>query len=102
MARKKVTTPEAVEEQVVEEVKVVKEEKKAPKAKTEVKNETGFGVVNCERLFVRKKPDKSAGIATVIMQGTKVKILEKCAEPFYKVRVNNIEGYCAKGYIDLE
>lgn len=101
MATKKkvVTTEEPVVEIPVEE-KPVKVEKTVKKAVAEVT--TGI-VVNCERLFVRKKADKTSQAAAVLVAGTEVRIDAKnSTKDFYKVSVKGINGFCAKAFIEAK
>ena len=95
-AKKKVVTEEINVTTPVEE-KIVKEEKTANK-------EITSGVVaNCERLFVRKKADKTSQAAAVLAAGTEVKIDAKnSTKDFYKVSVKGIDGYCAKAFIETK
>lgn len=59
-------------------------------------------VVNCSKLNVRRTANRLAKVLTVIEKGTSV-IIEnaKPSNGFYKVKVNDIEGYCVKDYIEI-
>ena len=60
------------------------------------------GSVLCELLNVRKEPNKNSEILTVVSKDTLLTILDKdFSEEFYKVLVNNIEGYCMKKFIAI-
>ncbi|MBO7080275.1 MAG: SH3 domain-containing protein, partial [Bacilli bacterium] len=71
----------------------------------EVKDETvqkGI-VVNCFKLNVRRSANLLAKVLTVIEKGTEVIIANaKTSNGFYKVKVNDIEGYCVKDYIEIK
>ena len=60
-------------------------------------------VVNCSKLNVRRTANRLAKVLTVIEKGTSV-IIEnaKPSNGFYKVKVNDIEGYCVKDYIEIK
>lgn len=78
-------------------------ESKANKTKTPV-----YGYVsNCERLNIRKKPDKKAEILTVINAGETVEIdKDLSTSNFYYViaSVSGVEytGYCMKDFITIK
>lgn len=85
---------EEVKDEIVEDVK-----------NEEVKDETvtkGI-VVNCFKLNVRRTANKLSKVLTVIEKGTEVIITNtKTSNGFYKVKVNDIEGYCVKDYIEIK
>lgn len=58
-------------------------------------------VTGCERLNVRQTPDMtdSNNIIGVIDEGTLVDIIQTDGD-FFKIRVNGIEGYCVKKFIN--
>lgn len=57
-------------------------------------------VTNCNKLIVRKKPDRNSGILSVINEGTTVSInTNGGTNDFYKVTVNGVTGFCMKDYI---
>lgn len=60
-------------------------------------------VIGCKSLLIREKPDKNAGIVTVISAGSEVTInKEHSTDQFYKVRNNaGIEGFCMRRYIRI-
>ena len=88
-------------DKIVEDVK--DEEVKEENIEDVKDDEIGIGVVvNCSKLNVRRTANKLAKVLTVIEKGTSV-IIEN-ADPsngFYKVKVNDIEGYCVKDYIEI-
>lgn len=60
-------------------------------------------VVNCSKLNVRRTANKLAKVLTVIEKGTEVIIANaKTSNGFYKIIVNDIEGYCVKDYIEIK
>lgn len=60
-------------------------------------------VVNCSKLNVRRTANKLAKVLTVIEKGTEVIIVNaKTSNGFYKVKVDDIEGYCVKDYIEIK
>lgn len=69
----------------------------------EVKETFKIGVVsNCKRLHVRLEPSKESESISIIDSDTEVDVLEDSDPMFYKVRVNNIEGYCMKKFIAID
>lgn len=62
------------------------------------------GVVSgCEKLYVRKGPDKSTESLCIIDKDTEVEIeMDESTSDFYKVcTASGIEGYCMKKFIAL-
>ena len=61
-------------------------------------------VVGCERLNVRKLPDKNSEILGVITEDSKVQIdLSKSTTNWYAVyTAAGLEGYCMKNYISTK
>jgi hypothetical protein len=61
------------------------------------------GVVNIPRLNVRAEAKGDADIITVIKKDTEV-VIDRCSstEEFYKVIVDNVEGYCMKKFINIK
>lgn len=58
-------------------------------------------VTDCKLLNVRKEPNMTANILTIIEEGETVRILDE-ANGFYKVQTNNgIIGFCMWNYINL-
>lgn len=98
---------EEVKDEIVEDVKgeEVKDEIVEDIKDEEVKDETvqkGI-VVNCFKLNVRRTANKLSKVLTVIEKGTEVIIANaKTSNGFYKVKVNDIEGYCVKDYIEIK
>lgn len=98
---------EEVKDEIVEDVKgeEVKDEIVEDIKDEEVKDETvqkGI-VVNCFKLNVRRTANKLSKVLTVIEKGTEVIIVNtKTSNGFYKVKVNDIEGYCVKDYIEIK
>lgn len=62
------------------------------------------GVVNCERLYVRKEATINSDPITIINKSEEVTIdLIASTEDFYKVHtVSRIEGYCMKKFINVK
>ena len=62
-------------------------------------------VVNCDLLNVRKEPNPTSNILTVINADQKIKILDELDE-FYRVLIddpiNSYEGYCMKKFIKID
>lgn len=98
---------EEVNNKIIEDVKdeKVKDEIVEDVKDGEVKDETvtkGI-VVNCFKLNVRRTANKLSKVLTVIEKGTEVIITNtKTSNGFYKVKVNDIEGYCVKDYIEIK
>lgn len=61
-------------------------------------------VANCQKLYVRKRPEPTAVPVGVIDEGTKVTIdSRRSTEDFYRVTVENgVYGYCMKQFIEVE
>lgn len=65
------------------------------------------GIVNCERLNVRKGPSKDTEVLCVIKKDEEVMLFNEQIEPitreeFYKVcTASGIEGYCMKKFINV-
>jgi len=100
---------EDVKDDIIEEVKeknienVKDEEVKDDIVEDAKDDEIIIGVVvNCSKLNVRRTANKLAKVLTIIDKGTSV-IIEnaKPSNGFYKVKVNDIEGYCVKDYIEI-
>lgn len=70
---------------------------------TPVEVEETIGAVNdCLKLNVRKNPNLKAAIVCVIDVGTEVLIEpDESTEEWYKVYVDDKEGFCMKKYITL-
>ena len=112
--KKKTETPVEVTEEVkVEETPVeVTEEVKVeetPEVTEEFKMESELppttsntGAVTCEKLFVRSKPSKSGSFVAVIIKGTEIEIDHSgSTSDFYRVKVGDKYGYCAKEFIKI-
>ena len=57
-------------------------------------------VYNCDRLYVRRQPQKDGLVVTIIPKDTMVKI-DKTLTDYYKVSLDNGEiGFCHKDFID--
>lgn len=97
---------EKIKEENIEDVKdeeVKDEEIKDGIVEDAKDDEITIGVVvNCSKLNVRRTANRLAKVLTVIEKGTSV-IIEnaKPSNGFYKVKVNDIEGYCVKDYIEI-
>lgn len=80
------------------------ETKPVDKVSEEVKEtKQRIGIVsNCERLNVRKNPEKDADVLCVLEVGSEVMVTDDISE-FYKVITGaGIEGYCIKQFIKVE
>jgi len=87
--KKKTETPV----EVTEEVKV---------EETPVEVTSNVGVVTCEKLFVRSKPSKSGSFVAVIINGTEVEVDHSgSTSDFYRVKVGDKYGYCAKEFVKI-
>lgn len=62
------------------------------------------GVVsNCSRLNVREKGSMKSNVLKVIDAGTEVDILEIPSKgQFYKIKIEDIIGYCVKDFIEVK
>ena len=62
------------------------------------------GVVsNCSRLNVREEESMKSTVLKVIDAGTEVDILEFPSKSrFYKIKIEDIIGYCVKDFIELK
>ena len=70
---------------------------------TEIVQTPDNGVVNCERLNVRKRPSKDAEVLCVINKNDKIKLLNEQNEEFIKIcTASGIEGYCMKKFINVK
>ena len=71
-----------------------------PVAEPETKEGT---VVNCEMVNVRTKPAPDAPIASIIMAGEKVEVLDgKSTKNYYAVKTNhNIEGFIKRDFLEV-
>lgn len=67
----------------------------------EVKQVLGV-VFNCEKLNVRKEPNKDAVVLSTLNTGTEV-LINDANEDFYSVVTESgIEGYCMKQYVKVK
>lgn len=67
----------------------------------EFKNEI-VGMVECDKLNVRKGPGVENDIVCVINKGTKVEITNEPDEDWYEIyTVSGIEGFCMKKFIKI-
>lgn len=108
--KKKTETPVEVTEEVKVEETPVEE---TPEVTEEVKEEpiveetpeattSNAGVVTCEKLFVRSKPSKSGSFVAVIIKGTEVEVDHSgSTSDFYRVKVGDKYGYCAKEFVKI-
>jgi hypothetical protein len=85
-------------EEVVEcEVSEVHEEYEAVKEPITI-----FGKVNCKLLNVRKEPSFESEVVGVIKLDSLGLInFNESTDDFYKISFDNLEGYCAREYIDV-
>ena len=108
-------TDEVVKDDVTDDVKdkvtdeVVKDET-TDDVKDDVTDEVNENVseivgtvVNCERLNVRKSATRKSQVLKVIEKGTNV-IIENddTSNIFYKVRIDDVVGYCMKDFIEIK
>lgn len=57
-------------------------------------------VTDCERLNVRSNPDINSDVLKIINNGDKLDIIDLNENSeFYKIIIDNIEGYCMKKFI---
>lgn len=56
--------------------------------------------VNCDVLNVRKEPSQDCSIATRVENGEHLEILEDEVNGWYKININNLEGYVSAEYVD--
>ncbi len=56
--------------------------------------------VNCDVLNVRQEPSTECSIATKVQTGEILEILEPETNGWYKVNINNLEGYVNAEYVD--
>lgn len=61
-----------------------------------------FGVVVGGLLNFRKRPNFDSDVIKILEEGTKVKIISDKNTNFYKVLVDEVEGYCMKKFIKKE
>lgn len=75
------------------------EEVKKPRKRT-VKPKIGT-VVDCMALNIRKEPNLTCEVVTMVLSGSQLTISRSGAtEDFYKVSTSDgIEGYCLKQYV---
>lgn len=80
---------------------VIPEENKDETASEEV---VAKGIVsNCSRLNVREKGSMKSTVLKVIDSGTEVDILEIPSKgQFYKIKIEDIIGYCVKDFIEVK
>ena len=86
---------------VTSDTPVIPEENKDEAISEEV---VAKGVVsNCSRLNVREKGSMKSTVLKVIDAGTEVDILEIPSKgQFYKVKIEDIIGYCVKDFIEVK
>lgn len=89
-----VETEVAVEETVETEVE---EKKVAPEPKPV------YGVVNCEKLNIRKEANKADNVLRVVDEGSELKIdMTKSTPAWYKVcTAEGVEGFCMKKFVTV-
>lgn len=87
--------------EAVAETNEVKEETVEVKSKATKKKIIKGVVVNCNLLNVRSAPSLRSNVLDKISKGTEVRIIGDAQNNFYKVYVNNKEGYCVKDYIEV-
>lgn len=68
--------------------------------------ETVLGFVSgCEKLNMRKEPNKESDVLIILNKNTEVQVnmTESTTEDFYKVYgPNGVEGYCMKQFISIK
>ena len=86
---------------VTSDTPVIPEENKDETVSEEV---VAKGVVsNCSRLNVREKGSMKSTVLKVIDAGTEVDILEIPSKgQFYKIKIEDIIGYCVKDFIEVK
>lgn len=56
--------------------------------------------VNCDVLNVRQEPSQDCQVATKVENGELLEILEDEKDGWYKININNLEGYVKAEYVD--
>lgn len=90
---------EVKENDVVEEV----EENDAVEEVEALSTKIGT-IVNCNKVYVRKKPEAASEPVLIIKKGTIVEVSEQeSVGDFYKVYLENgFEGFIVKDYVEVE
>lgn len=96
-----VPTEESVEQEEVKEVFESVEPVEAKPATIEVPPSYGT-VFNCERLNIRKGPDKKEEVLCIVNKGSKLTINDKDTIDWFNVTTEDgVEGFCMKKFVDL-
>lgn len=87
-----------LEEEFAEETESIEDEN----IKEEKQKEVKIGELkDCDLLNVRQEPKIDSPVLLVLDKNSKIEILEEL-EDFYKILVNNKEGYCVKKFIIIK
>ena len=88
---------EPVKEDVIETVET-------EHVKEDVKESTLQGVVfNCERLNIRKGPNKKEDVLCIVDKGSKLTINDKTTKDWFKVTTEDgVEGFCMKKFVEVD
>ena len=86
---------------------IKKEEKQEDNIENEVKVEqtssTKYGVVIPNMLYLRSGPSKDDPMISVLEKGQKVEIiLKESVNDFYRIHIQDLDGYCMKKFIKVE
>lgn len=89
------------ESSITSDTPVIPEENKDETISEEV---VAKGIVsNCSRLNVREEESMKSAVLKVIDSGTEVDVLEIPSKgQFYKVKIDDIIGFCVKDFIELK
>lgn len=93
-----VPTEESVEQETVKEVSETIEDES-----THIEVQTFKGIVfNCERLNIRKGPDKKEDVLCIVNKGSKLTIHDKGTSDWFNVTTEDgVEGFCMKKFVDF-
>ena len=93
-----VPTEESVEQETVKEVSETIEDEPTL---IEVPPSKGI-VFNCEKLNIRKGPDKKEKVLCIVNKGSKLTIHDKDTSDWFNVTTEDgVEGFCMKKFVDL-
>lgn len=86
---------------------IKEEEKQEDNIENEVKVEqtssTKYGVVIPNMLYLRSGPSKDDPMISVLEKGQKVEIiLKESVNDFYRIHIQDLDGYCMKKFIKVE
>lgn len=97
-----------VEDTIIDETITDESEVKEPEENSDNEDlpedeieETFDGVVTAAHLNVRKEASKDSDIISIVAKDDEVKITDEIGD-FYKVLVNDVEGFCVKDFITIK